>query len=477
MPERLCSEKLRRRSGVKSNSFRCIGEEDMASSSRTLQSLSQDLASGRTTSRALIEQCLERIEAPDGQGAATFTQVDAESARLAADAMDKLRAAKAEPSPFAGIPVSVKDLFDIRGQVTRAGSRVLENGEPAQSDAEAVARLRQAGFIVIGRSNMTEFAFSGLGINPHYGTPLNPWDRESRRIPGGSSSGAAISVADGMAHGALGTDTGGSCRIPAAFTGLVGFKPTAPRVPTTGGIPLSTTLDSVGPIARSVSCCTILDAVLSQEAHALRARDVRGMRFLVPETLVFDGIDDTVAADFERTIKRLADAGASITRAPFPEFADIAPMNAKGGFSAAESWAWHKAYIEKSADIYDPRVISRIRRGSEQTAADLIELGYLRKKLIEGAEARIAPFDAVLMPTVPIVAPRLSELETDEDYTRINLLVLRNPSTINTIDGSAISIPMSEPGAAPTGLTVAGVRGQDRSVLEIASALETLLTA
>src|SRR5690606_5589020 len=194
MPERLCSEKLRRRSGVKSNSFRCIGEEDMASSSRTLQSLSQDLASGRTTSRALIEQCLERIEAPDGQGAATFTQVDAESARLAADAMDKLRAAKAEPSPFAGIPVSVKDLFDIRGQVTRGGSRVLEIGEPAQPAAEAVARLRQAGLIVIGRSDMTEFAFSCLGSKPHYGTPLNPWDRESRRIPGGSSSGAAISV-------------------------------------------------------------------------------------------------------------------------------------------------------------------------------------------------------------------------------------------------------------------------------------------
>src|SRR5690606_7340027 len=227
MLERLCSEKLRRRSGVKSNSLRCIGEEDMASSSRTLQSLSQDLASGRTTSRALVEECLERIEAPDGQGAATFTYVDAEAARLAAHAMDKLRTAKAVPSPFAGIPVSVKDLFNIRGQVTRAGSRVLENREPAQSDAEAVARLRQAGFVVIGRSNMTEFAFSGLGINPHYGTPLNPWDRESKRIPGGSSSGAAISVADGMAHGALGTDTGGSCRIPAAFTGLVGFKPTA----------------------------------------------------------------------------------------------------------------------------------------------------------------------------------------------------------------------------------------------------------
>src|SRR5690606_30398968 len=222
MLERLCSEKLRRRSGVKSNSLRCIGEEDMASSSRTLQSLSQDLASGRTTSRALVEECLERIEAPDGQGAAAFTFVDAEAARLAADAMDKLRAARAEPSPYAGVPVSVKDLFDVRGQVTRAGSRVLENEPPAERDATIVARLRQAGFVIIGRTNMTEFAYSGLGINPHYGTPLNPWDRQGKRIPGGSSSGAAISVTDGMAHGAIGTDTGGSCRIPAAFTGIVG---------------------------------------------------------------------------------------------------------------------------------------------------------------------------------------------------------------------------------------------------------------
>ncbi|GGA59145.1 amidase [Nitratireductor aestuarii] len=449
----------------------------MTSSLKTLQSLSEDLAAGRTTSRALVEDCLEQIASSGGQGATTFLQVDADGALLAADAMDKLRAAKAEPSPYAGIPVSVKDLFDVRGQVTRAGSKLLDGAEPAEADATAVARLRRAGFVVIGRTNMTEFAFSGLGINPHYGTPLNPWDRENKRIPGGSSSGAAISVADGMAHGALGTDTGGSCRIPAAFTGLVGFKPTAARVPQKGALPLSTSLDSIGPIARSVACCAALDAVLSDEAYTLTQRDVRGLRFLVPETLVFDGIDETVAADFERTIKRLADAGATIVRAPFPELGDIATINAKGGYSAAESWAWHKAHIEKSADLYDPRVISRIRRGEQQTAADLIELGYAREKLIQGAEARMSAYDAVLMPTVPIVAPRLAELETDEEYTRINLLALRNPTTINMIDGSAISIPMSEKGSAPTGLMIAAARGKDKTVLEIASAIEALLAA
>lgn len=444
---------------------------------KTLQSLSLDLAAGRTTSRALVEECLERIMTPEGQGRVTFTQVDSEAAILVADAMDKLRAAKAEPSPYAGIPISVKDLFDIRGQVTRAGSRLLDGAEPAQEDATVVARMRKAGFVIIGRTNMTEFAFSGLGINPHYGTPLNPWERQNRRIPGGSSSGAAISVADGMAHGALGTDTGGSCRIPAAFTGLVGFKPTAARVPQEGCLPLSTSLDSIGPIARSVACCAVLDSILSDEACTLSPKDVRGLRFLVPDTLVFDGIDGTVAADFERTIRRLADAGANIMRAPFPELGDIATINAKGGFSAAESWAWHKSHIEKSADLYDPRVLSRIRRGEQQTAADLIELGYARQKLIQGAEARMSAFDAVLMPTVPIVAPRLAELETDEEYTRINMLVLRNPSTINMIDGCAISIPMNEKLAAPTGLMIAGSCGRDRAVLDIAAGIEALLAS
>lgn len=449
----------------------------MTSSLKTLKSLSEDLATGRTTSRALVEECLAQIALSEGQGATTFVQVDAEAALLAADAMDKLRAAKAEPSPYAGIPISVKDLFDIRGQVTRAGSKILDGTEPAQSDAEAVARLRRAGFVVIGRTNMTEFAFSGLGINPHYGTPLNTWDRANKRIPGGSSSGAAISVVDGMAHAGLGTDTGGSCRIPAAFNGIVGFKPTAARVPKEGCVPLSTTLDSIGPLARSVACCAVLDAVLSGEDYTLAARDVRGLRFLVPETMVFDGIDETVSADFERTIRRLTDAGATIVRAPFPELGDIVTINAMGGYSAAESWAWHKAHIEKSAELYDPRVVSRIRRGEQQTAADLIELGYARQKLIEDAEARLSAYDAVLMPTVPVVAPRIAELETDEEYTRINLLVLRNPTTINMIDGCAISIPMSEKGAAPTGLMIAGANGRDKSVLEIASAIEALLAA
>src|SRR3954451_3135222 len=219
----------------------------------TLASLAADLDSGRTSARKLVEECLAKIAEPAGEGQRAFLHVDREAALGAADAMDRLRHAKAAPSPYAGIPVSIKDLFDIKGQVTRAGSRALEDSAPAEADATVVARLRRAGFIVIGRTNMTEFAYSGIGINPHYGTPKSAWNRSVGHVPGGSSSGAAVSIADRMAHGALGTDTGGSCRIPAAYNGIVGFKPTQRRVPLDGGVPLSFTLDSFGPLARSVA--------------------------------------------------------------------------------------------------------------------------------------------------------------------------------------------------------------------------------
>src|SRR5436305_7181670 len=200
--------------------------------------------------------------------------------------MDGLRRVKAAPSRYAGIPVSIKDLFDIKGQVTRAGSRALDDSPPAEADAPVVARLRRAGFVVIGRTNMTEFAYSGIGINPHFGTPKGIWQRGAGHVPGGSSSGGAVSVADGMAHAALGTDTGGSCRIPAAWNGIVGFKPTQRRVPLDGAVPLSTTLDSIGPIARTVKCCAVLDAVLADDPlAALQPRPIKRMRLAVPTTV------------------------------------------------------------------------------------------------------------------------------------------------------------------------------------------------
>jgi aspartyl-tRNA(Asn)/glutamyl-tRNA(Gln) amidotransferase subunit A len=281
----------------------------------TLATLADDLENGRTSARKLVDECLARIADSSGEGARAFIHVDAEAAIEAAEAMDRLREVKAAPSRYAGIPLSIKDLFDIKGQVSRAGSRALEDSPPAEADAPAVARLRRAGFVVIGRTNMTEFAFSGIGINPHYGTPKSAWQRTVGHVPGGSSSGAAVSVVDRMAHGALGTDTGGSCRIPAAYNGIVGFKPTQRRVPLDGAVPLSFTLDSIGPLARSVTCCALLDAVLANETVApLQPRPIRGMRLAVPTTVALDELDDAVARTFERALEVLSRQGALIER-------------------------------------------------------------------------------------------------------------------------------------------------------------------
>jgi aspartyl-tRNA(Asn)/glutamyl-tRNA(Gln) amidotransferase subunit A len=441
----------------------------------TLAALATDLAAGRTSSRALVQACLDRIDDPEGEGRTTFLYVDKSAVLAQADAMDLLRSKGAAPSPYAGIPLSIKDLFDIAGQVTRAGSSVLADRPPASQDAASVARLRRAGFVLMGRTNMSEFAFSGLGLNPHYGAPRNPWQRSQSRIPGGSSSGAAISVTDGMAHGALGTDTGGSCRIPAALTGLVGYKPTARRVPSEGAIPLSTSLDSVGPLARSVACCAALDAVLASETPPdLSELSVSGLRFAVPKTFVLENLDTDVAAHFERSLARLSAKGARVEEIGIPEFADIPNINAKGGFSAAESYAWHRRLIESDASRYDPRVLIRIQRGAEQSAADYIELLAARRSFIASVEKRIARFDTLLMPTTPVIAPRIASLQSDDEFFRVNGLVLRNPAVINLLDGCAISIPNHEEGEPPTGLMLACRGGLDGQLLRHAAAAEVV---
>jgi aspartyl-tRNA(Asn)/glutamyl-tRNA(Gln) amidotransferase subunit A len=439
----------------------------------TIAELAVELAEGRTTSAELVEDCLARISDPEGEGGRTYLAVDAEGARTAARALDALRDARAEPSPYAGIPVSVKDLFDLRGQVTRAGSRVLD-GAPAERDATAVARWRAAGLVVIGRTNMTEFAFSGLGLNSHYGTPANPWDRQARRIPGGSSSGGAVSVADGMAHGTLGTDTGGSCRIPAALCGLVGFKPTQARVPRDGMVPLSETLDTVGVLGRSVGCCAILDALLAGTEARPPEPLGRPPRLAVVRNYLFADVEPAVVADFDRALRRLRDAGADIVDIELPELDGIAEMSAGGGFAAAESFAWHHDLISERAGDYDPRVLARIRRGERQSARDLLVLREWRAGLIEGAGQRLGDFDAFICPTVPLVAPPIDALDDDDEYARVNLLMLRNPTVVNLLDGCAVSVPMHEPGEPPTGLMVARLAGNDDAVLRIAAWIEEL---
>ena len=439
--------------------------------------LLRQLAAGETTARELVESCLAQIADPHGEGSRAFLQVHADRARAEADAVDQRRRKGASLPPLAGIPLSIKDLFDVQGDVTSAGSVVLKGLPAAASDAPAVERLRAAGCVVIGRTNMTEFAFSGLGLNPHYGTPLNPFDRATKRIPGGSSSGAAVAITDGMAAASLGTDTGGSCRIPAALTGIVGFKPTAWRVPREGAIPLSTTLDSVGPLARTVEGCALLDAVLAGTLpQAEPEAALQGLRLWVPTTLVLDDLDAHVAATFERSLAALAGAGVSITHAALPALWKLPALNSRGGIAAAEAYAWHRELLERRGSEYDLRVASRILKGREHSSADYALLLRERTEMTQQVALLTAAFDAVALPTVPIVAPRIAELENDERYVALNALVLRNAAIANYFDRCAISVPIHRDAEAPVGLMLMGEHGADRKLLGIAAAVERLLS-
>ncbi len=446
----------------------------------TLTRAAADLASGRTTARALIDQCLERIADPGGEGGRTFIAVYAEQAQASADAMDALRRVGRAPGPYAGIPVSLKDLFDVAGEVTTAGSVALKGAKPASTHAPAVSRMLAQGFVPVGRTNMTEFAFSGLGINPHHGTPRSPWQRDAKgpggRIPGGSSSGAAVSVSDGMALAALGTDTGGSCRIPAAFCGVVGYKPTARRVPLAGVLPLAPSLDSVGPLARSVRCCAVVDAVLAgQVPRPVVPMALRGLRLAVPGNMVMEGVDPVVAEVFGRALNRLGNLGVRVTHLSFPQFERIAAASAGGGLAPVEAYAWHRPLLAEQADAYDQRVRRRIERGAAMTGSELVALQAARVQIRASMDATTAPFDAVAMPTAPILPPRIDALEDEAEYVRTNGLVLRNTSLANFLDRCSISIPANRPGDAPVGLMLIGATGGDARLFAIAAGIEDML--
>jgi aspartyl-tRNA(Asn)/glutamyl-tRNA(Gln) amidotransferase subunit A len=443
---------------------------------QAIEDLARTLADGQITSRALVEAALARIADPTGEGSRVFIKVHAERARAAADAVDAARRIGLPVGRYAGIPIALKDLFDIAGEPTPAGSKVLAEASPATENAAVVQRMLNAGFIAMGRVNMTEFAFSGLGINPHYGTPTSPWDRGSARIPGGSSSGTAVAVADGMAVAGLGTDTGGSCRIPAAFCGVVGYKPTARRVPITGVLPLAPSLDSVGPLASTVRCCAAIDAILAGEPPIVPApAPLAGLRLAVPENMVLDGMDQTVASAFDRALSVLSGAGARITRVRFPAFEAAAAVNGKGGYAASEAYAWHRALLASKGSGYDPRIRVRIMRGEGFSAADYLDLALARARIVTEFDTATRDFDCVVMPTVPIVAPRIVDLDDERDYNRINMLILRNTALGNFLDRCAVSIPCHQPGDAPVGLMLMGETMGDARLFRIAAAVEAAL--
>ncbi|MDB5362779.1 MAG: amidase [Rhodospirillales bacterium] len=442
----------------------------------TLAALTADLAAGRISSARLVDEALARIEDPAGEGARTYRLTYGAAARATAAASDALRATGQAMGPLAGLPISIKDLFDVAGEVTLAGSVALVDNPPAIADAPIVRRLRAAGAVIIGRTNMVEFAYSGLGLNPHYGTPGNPFDHA--RVPGGSSSGAGTSVAYGMAAAAIGTDTGGSVRIPAAFCGLAGFKPTQSRITRAGAVPLSTSLDSIGPLAASVECCALVDAVLAGEEPApLALLPLAGLRFAVPSGFLLEGLAPVVATAFGRALKRLADAGAHIVEAPMAVLERALEINRIGGIAGPEAFAWHRALLARSGGRYDSRVRSRLEASAGVSAADYITGLELRAARIAEFDQATLPYDAVLAPTVAIPPPRQDELIGDADYLRINGQVLRNPAIVNLLDRCALTLPIQAPGELPVGLMLVGERGGDRRLLAVGKAVEAGLAS
>lgn len=441
-----------------------------------LPELMTALETGTTSSEALVQEALTRAQDAEGEGSRAFLTLNEQAVTLARE-IDAARAAGRQPSPLAGIPISVKDLFDVAGEVTRAGSRVLADAKPAAATAPAIARLLEAGLVPVGRTNMTEFAYSGVGLNPHYDTPRSVWDRQTGRVPGGSSSGAAVSVADGMAAAGIGTDTGGSCRIPAALNAITGWKPTARRVPREGVYPLSESLDSVGVLAGDVSSCVLLDACMAGEAVAVpEPASASGVRLAVLDHYVIEDMDDAVAEGWAASLRKLEAAGARLVPLNLPGIEQLPTLNANGGIAAAEAYAFHQALLAERGDDYDPRVAGRIRAGAGVDAEELAAIRVARSTLIAEFEGAMAGFDGLLCPTVPIVPPAMAEFALDADYVRLNLLLLRNPSLFNFLDGCAISLPVSRPGEAPVGLMLARPAGQDRALLSVAQGIEATIS-
>lgn len=440
-----------------------------------LHQLRADIRAGTTSPAAEMDRACEISQSP----ACVHVFIPTNLARVQSDVQSESPRGDVHRLPLAGLAVSVKDLFDVQGQVTTAGSVALADRASASADAPAVARLKRAGGTIVGRTNMTEFAFSGVGINPHFGTPINPADARVARIPGGSSSGAAVSVAIGAAHLGLGSDTGGSIRIPAALQGLVGFKSTARLVPTQGTVPLSKTLDTVGAITRSVRDAVLAHEILTARTVVKSPAHLSHYRLAVVQNFMLEGLDATVTKAFERTLNRLLKAGAHVVEIKLPELEELAGLNANGGLPAAESFAWHQELLHERCEQYDPRVKARILRGATMSACDYLHLQEARQDWMGRMQLGIAGFDAVLSPTVPIVAPPLAGLapgeQRDDTFFRVNAMLLRNPSVVNNLDGCAISLPCHQPDELPVGLMLWSAAMQDDTVLNLAIQVEAAL--
>ena len=429
------------------------------------------------SARERLAAALARIDDPKGEGARACLTIYREQATAAADAADARAKAGISLGVLDGTIMTIKDLFDVAGEVTRAGSKALaDEAKPATADAPVVRRLREGGAVIVAKTNMSEFAYSGIGANPHFGTPGNPADR--KRVPGGSSSGAAVSAADGMCEIAIGTDTGGSCRIPGALCGIVGYKPSRQRIPTDGAFPLSYSIDSIGPIARSVEACAKADAVMAAENFVpLEPAPLAGLRIGVVQGAPLENLDETVAKRFPDAIGRLKQAGARISEETLSLLGDMVQVNSKGGVQPAEAFTVHRDLLSRRADAIDPNVRARLERARNISAADYIDMVRQRARLIRAMDLRLADLDVLAMPTTPIVAPTLQEVAPPDDFARKNAMLLRNTVIVNFFDLCAISLPIPREGGLPTGLMLIARNGQDHRLFRIAAAVERLFTA
>jgi aspartyl-tRNA(Asn)/glutamyl-tRNA(Gln) amidotransferase subunit A len=429
---------------------------------------------------AVTRHCLAAIAAPDGEGVRTFTQVYGASALVEAAAADLRRLHSSALSPVDGVVVAVKDLFDVCGQTTWAGSIALRDMPPAIADAPAVSRLRRGGGVIIGKTNMTEFAYSGIGLNPHFGTPANPHGRDMlRRIPGGSSSGAAVAVADGMAQIALGTDTGGSVRIPAALCGLVGWKPTARRISLEGVWPLAPSFDSVGVIAPYVRLCADADAVLTGMTGVtptVTDIPVTHLRLGRLRGYVESELDVVVSRAYERALDRLKDAGVEILDVSVPDLERVLHEQPGVTMTTYEAFRTHSALLDQFRDLYDPRVRNRLELGRNITTDRYAAAALSRGHIQQAATQALRGLDAWILPTVSKLAPPFQAVESDQDYLTLNRALLRNTSLLNFLDGCAITLPCQDRAESPVGLSIAGLGVTDAHVLAIAQTLEAIVT-
>jgi aspartyl-tRNA(Asn)/glutamyl-tRNA(Gln) amidotransferase subunit A len=430
----------------------------------------------KRSARDRLEEALDRIADPKGEGARACLTVYADAARAAADAADARGRAGLSLGPLDGTIVSIKDLFDVAGEPTRAGSKVLADARAASSDAPVIRRLRAAGSVIIAKTNMTEFAFSIFGANPHYGTPGNPADRT--RVPGGSSAGGAVAVADGMCEIAIGSDTGGSTRAPAAFCGIVGFKPSKWRVPTDGAFPLSYTLDSIGPMARSVADCAAADGVMAGEQfRSIVPVPLAGLRFGIPQGVLLRDLDPTVVARFSAAMALLRKTDVRLSDEPFGLLDEMATANRSGAITPTEGYAIHRELLEKRGQEYDPIVRARLEAARNVSAADYVALMRERARLIRAMDARLEDVDAIVLPTMRILPPKISEVTTPEGFSAKTALVQPQLGWVNFFDLCAISLPLPREGGLPVGLTLVARNGHDHRLFRIAAAVEQQLAA